>query len=115
MSAMQLVGQGGYDPLVSCDDVSVPTVRPRNLLVKVLAAAVTNTDVSHRIEWAKSRGRSRWHLKQNCSSRWLLTPVIVHTRCVILNVRQVEYRSLFTMPTNTEISGRSFMNADKHQ
>jgi NADPH:quinone reductase-like Zn-dependent oxidoreductase len=51
MTGMQLVGQGGYDQLVRRDDLPVPPVRPGDVLVKVLAAAVNNTDVNHRIAW----------------------------------------------------------------
>ncbi|WP_250527348.1 alcohol dehydrogenase family protein [Caballeronia sp. GAWG2-1] len=56
MTGMQLVGQGGYDQLVLRDDLPVPTVRQGDVLVKVLAAAVNNTDVNHRIAWYAQGG-----------------------------------------------------------
>lgn len=51
MTAMQLVGQGGYDKLVLRHDVAVPGPGPGEVLIEVLAAGVNNTDVNHRIAW----------------------------------------------------------------
>lgn len=51
MTAMQLVGQGGYDQLVLRDDLPVPTPGPGDVLIAVLAAGVNNTDVNHRLAW----------------------------------------------------------------
>ena len=55
MQGVQLTGHGGPEMLVWSDTLSVPTPKPGEALVKVLAAGVNNTDINTRIGWyAKS-------------------------------------------------------------
>jgi NADPH:quinone reductase-like Zn-dependent oxidoreductase len=51
MRAVLLQGQGGFDRLEVRDDVPVPLPGPGNVLVKVAAAGVNNTDINTRIGW----------------------------------------------------------------
>jgi NADPH:quinone reductase-like Zn-dependent oxidoreductase len=51
MAAVQLVGHGGSDKLVYTERVDVPTVGPGEVLIKVLAAGINNTDINTRIGW----------------------------------------------------------------
>lgn len=57
MKGLQLTGYGGLDKLVLRDDIPVPTPGPRDVLIKVSAAGVNNTDINTRIGWySKSDG-----------------------------------------------------------
>jgi NADPH:quinone reductase-like Zn-dependent oxidoreductase len=59
MRAVLLRGHGGFDHLVLRDDVAVPTPAVGQVLVKVEAAAVNNTDINTRIGWyARDPGAS---------------------------------------------------------
>jgi NADPH:quinone reductase-like Zn-dependent oxidoreductase len=59
MKGVQLTGHGGLDQLTVRDDIAVPTPGPRDVLIKVAAAGVNNTDLNTRIGWyAKSNGDS---------------------------------------------------------
>ncbi|MFT5531796.1 MAG: NADPH:quinone reductase-like Zn-dependent oxidoreductase [Burkholderiaceae bacterium] len=59
MKGIQLTGYGGFDKLVFRDDIPVPTPGPRDVLIKVSAAGVNNTDLNTRLGWyAKSNGDS---------------------------------------------------------
>ena len=59
MKGVQLTGHGGLDQLTVRDDIAVPTPGPRDVLIKVAAAGVNNTDLNTRIGWyAKSDGDS---------------------------------------------------------
>ena len=51
MSAVQLVGHGGLEKLHYRDDVPTPAPRAGEVLIKVAAAGVNNTDVNTRIGW----------------------------------------------------------------
>ncbi len=51
MSAVRLVGHGGYDKLVFTELAPVPKPAPGEVLVKVLAAGINNTDINTRIGW----------------------------------------------------------------
>jgi NADPH:quinone reductase-like Zn-dependent oxidoreductase len=51
MSAMVLTGHGGFDRLVWRDDLPVPRPGPGEVLIRVGAAAVNNTDINTRIGW----------------------------------------------------------------
>ena len=51
MRAVQLTGHGGLDKLVFRDDVPVPVPGPRDVLIKVSAAGVNNTDLNTRLGW----------------------------------------------------------------
>lgn len=54
MRAAVLAGHGGFDRLSIRDDVPVPRPGPGEVLVRVLAAAVNNTDINTRIGWYAS-------------------------------------------------------------
>ena len=59
MKGVQLTGHGGLDKLVFRDDIPVPTPGPRDVLIKVSAAGVNNTDLNTRVGWySKSDGDS---------------------------------------------------------
>ncbi len=51
MRAVLLTGHGGYDKLEFRDDVTVPVPGPDEVLIRVGAAAVNNTDINTRIGW----------------------------------------------------------------
>lgn len=51
MAAVLLVGHGGFDKLGYREDVPVPKPGPGEVLIRVAAAGVNNTDVNTRIGW----------------------------------------------------------------
>ena len=51
MYGVQLIGHGGPDQLVWNETIPVPLPRPGEVLVRVLAAGVNNTDINTRIGW----------------------------------------------------------------
>ena len=51
MQAVRLTGNGGYDKLEFCDDVPVPQPREGEVLIRIGAAGVNNTDINTRIGW----------------------------------------------------------------
>jgi NADPH:quinone reductase-like Zn-dependent oxidoreductase len=51
MSAILLTGHGGYDKLAYRTNVPVPTPGPGEVLIKVLAAGINNTDINTRLGW----------------------------------------------------------------
>ena len=51
MKAIQLIGHGGFEKLVFKDDVLKPEPKDNEVLIKVLAAGVNNTDINTRIGW----------------------------------------------------------------
>lgn len=51
MSGALLTGHGGYETLEYREDIPVPTVCPDEVLIKVGACAVNNTDINTRIGW----------------------------------------------------------------
>lgn len=53
MKAIVTTGNGGYDQLV-CKDVPVPDIGPDEVLVRVLAAGVNNTEINTRLGWYSS-------------------------------------------------------------
>ncbi|MFN5012203.1 MAG: alcohol dehydrogenase catalytic domain-containing protein, partial [Gammaproteobacteria bacterium] len=53
MKAVVTTGNGGYDRLVWCD-VPVPTIGPGEVLLRVLAAGVNNTEINTRLGWYSS-------------------------------------------------------------
>ena len=59
MKGVQLAGHGDLDQLVFRDDMPVPVPGPRDVLIKVSAAGVNNTDLNTRLGWySKSNGDS---------------------------------------------------------
>ncbi len=55
MAAVQLVGHGGYDKLVYSENVTVPTAGPGEVLIRVLASSINNTDINTRIGWYSAK------------------------------------------------------------
>ena len=51
MSAVLLTGHGGFDKLVYETDVPVPSPAPDEVLIRVRAAGINNTDINTRIGW----------------------------------------------------------------
>lgn len=51
MKGVYLTGFGGYDKLEYREDIPVPTPKAGEVLVKIGAAAVNNTDINTRIGW----------------------------------------------------------------
>lgn len=51
MTGVQLLGHGGLDMLRVADDLSVPTPGPDDVLIRVAAAGINNTDINTRIGW----------------------------------------------------------------
>ena len=51
MSGVYLMRHGGPDALEWREDIPVPVPRPGEVLVKVLAAGVNNTDINTRVGW----------------------------------------------------------------
>ena len=51
MAAVLLTGHGGLDKLEYRTDVAVPRPGPGEVLIRVRAAGVNNTDINTRIGW----------------------------------------------------------------
>ena len=51
MLAVQLVGHGGFDQLVLTNDCPVPDAQPDEVLIRVGASSVNNTDINTRVGW----------------------------------------------------------------
>ena len=51
MRAVLLTGNGGFDCLALRDDVPVPQPKPGEVLIRVAAAGVNNTDINTRTAW----------------------------------------------------------------
>ncbi len=51
MRAVLLTGNGGYEKLEVRDDVPVPALGPDDVLIRVGAAGINNTDINTRIGW----------------------------------------------------------------
>src|SRR5262249_25688154 len=51
MKAVLLTGHGGFEQLDYRDDVPVPSPEPGEVLIRVKAAGVNNTDINTRIGW----------------------------------------------------------------
>ncbi len=54
MAAVQLIGHGGYDRLAYTERATVPIAGQGEVLIKVLAAGINNTDINTRIGWYSS-------------------------------------------------------------
>ena len=51
MTGVQLIGHGGPEMLKYRDNIPVPTVTSDDVLIRVSAAAVNNTDINTRTAW----------------------------------------------------------------
>lgn len=58
MRGVWLTGHGGLDKLSLRDDIPTPRPGPREVLIRVAAAAVNNTDINTRIGWYSKSGDS---------------------------------------------------------
>ncbi len=58
MKGVQLTAHGGLDKLVFRDDIPAPVPGPRDVLIKVGAAGVNNTDLNTRIGWYSKSNNS---------------------------------------------------------
>ncbi|MFA0442898.1 alcohol dehydrogenase family protein [Vibrio sp. 10N.222.51.C12] len=59
MKGVQLIGHGGPEMLEYRDDITVPTPKPNEVLVRVSAAGINNTDINTRIGWySKNEGNT---------------------------------------------------------
>jgi NADPH:quinone reductase-like Zn-dependent oxidoreductase len=56
MKGIQLTGYGGLDKLVLRTDIPIPTPGVEDVLIKVSAAGVNNTDINTRIAWYSKSG-----------------------------------------------------------
>lgn len=57
MQGVQLIGHGGFEMLQYKTDIPVPTPKNNEVLIRVSAAAVNNTDINTRIAWySKNQG-----------------------------------------------------------
>lgn len=55
MYGVELIGHGGFENLVYTEDIDLPLVDQDEVLIKVAAAGVNNTDINTRVKWyAKS-------------------------------------------------------------
>ncbi len=55
MKGAEMLGHGGAEMLGYREDIAVPQIEPNEVLIKVMAAGVNNTDINTRIGWyAKS-------------------------------------------------------------
>jgi NADPH:quinone reductase-like Zn-dependent oxidoreductase len=57
MRGIQLVGHGGLDKLILRGDLPVPVPGPNDVLIKVGAAGINNTDINTRIGWYSKSDR----------------------------------------------------------
>lgn len=55
MAAVRLVGHGGADKLIYAEDVPTPTPSAGEVLIRVAAASINNTDINTRIGWYSSQ------------------------------------------------------------
>ena len=55
MKAVVTRANGGYEQLDYCD-VAMPTIEPNEVLIKVLAAGMNNTEINTRLGWYSSDG-----------------------------------------------------------
>ena len=51
MKGVQLTQHGGLDSLTRNPSIPVPSLTPNDVLIKVKAAGVNNTDLNTRIGW----------------------------------------------------------------
>jgi NADPH:quinone reductase-like Zn-dependent oxidoreductase len=58
MRGVWLTGHGGMDKLDIRQDIPVPVPGPRDVLIRVAAAGVNNTDINTRTAWYSKKDRS---------------------------------------------------------
>ena len=83
MHAVQLVGHGGLEKLIYRTDLDVPKVGENEVLIRVKAAGVNNTDINTRIGWySKSffpeedkKGSGRLNSDYDRYTSWSGTPL----------------------------------------
>ncbi|MEZ8039051.1 alcohol dehydrogenase family protein [Vibrio sp. 1F263] len=51
MKGVEMLGHGGAEMLGYREDIAVPQIEPNEVLIKVMAAGVNNTDINTRIGW----------------------------------------------------------------
>ena len=83
MSAVQLVKHGGIDSLIYNNNVSVPAISDNEVLIKVSAAGINNTDINTRIGWYSKKvttdtntgGQSGFATAEDSDATWSGTPM----------------------------------------
>jgi len=56
MHGVQLTGHGDFDVLKYATDIAVPSLASTDVLIKVMAAGVNNTDLNTRLSWYSKQG-----------------------------------------------------------
>ena len=51
MTAVLLTGHGGFDALMASSEIPVPEVGDREVLIRVRAAGINNSDINTRTGW----------------------------------------------------------------
>lgn len=83
MEAVLLTGHGGFDKLEYRTDVDLPTPGPGEVLIRVVAAGVNNTDINTRIGWyskdvaaaTETGGEEGFEGAQDSDATWSGTPM----------------------------------------
>ena len=68
MKAVVTIGQGGFEQL-QYKDILMPSIRPGEVLIKVLAAGINNTDINTRIGWYSNSLKASTHNLTQSQSR----------------------------------------------
>lgn len=58
MRGVWLIGHGDFDQLAIRDDIPLPQIGATDVLIKVSAAGVNNTDINTRIGWYSKQDRA---------------------------------------------------------
>jgi hypothetical protein len=67
MTGIQLIGHGGVENLVYRSDIPVPQPHVGEVLIKVAAAGINNTDINTRIGWYSKSVRLLGRDRPSCS------------------------------------------------
>ena len=73
MKGVVLLGHGGPDMLAYRDDLPVPHPQPGEVLIKIHAAGVNNTDINTRLAWYSKSDAASEHTSEDAS--WAGTPL----------------------------------------